>query len=167
MNLLGTRSVWTIDLAVLLRRVAGPNLRFLFCTSALGAEDSHSELDMYRREFDDDAMRVNDLFSSAADLGVAYVQTSLEGRDLARLLATGRVVLLVLLDVRLLRHQTSTLAAALFQSGGVAAAGASRYTGHYVIVCGYDPDSTRYTYLDPAQSQGLFRTHTLSFTTLS
>mmetsp|Transcript_82297 Transcript_82297/g.160583 ORF Transcript_82297/g.160583 Transcript_82297/m.160583 type:complete len:420 (-) Transcript_82297:206-1465(-) len=150
-DLLGTRSVWTIDLAVLLRRVGGPQLRFLFCTAALGAEDSHSELDMYRSDFDKDERRVNDLFRSAPALGVAYAQVTLEARDLVRLLVTGRVLLLVLLDVRLVRNRHAQLLASVMM-----APGSSRYTGHYVVVCGYDPNSRQYTYLDPAQAPALF-----------
>jgi hypothetical protein len=44
--LAGTSSVWTVDLAWLLARTAPPGTKCLLCTTALGAADTHAELDM-------------------------------------------------------------------------------------------------------------------------
>jgi len=45
-ELAGTSSIWTVDLAWLLARTAPPGTMCLLCTTALGAADTHAELDM-------------------------------------------------------------------------------------------------------------------------
>ena len=54
LQMLGTQSVWTIDLALPLRRATGIDngLRFLLCTTTLGAEDSYAEEAFYKQEFE-------------------------------------------------------------------------------------------------------------------
>ena len=148
MRMLGTESVWTIDLAVLLRHATGDggSLRFLLCTTTLGAEDSYAQEAFYKQEFEVDALRINSLFRSASSLGVNYMQRSLMPDELARLICTGRVVIIMLLDLRVVRK------AHLKHSFLGRAAGFGGYTGHYVVVCGYDPATARYTYMDPAQN---------------
>ena len=98
---------------------------------------------MYRAEFDADAVRVERLFRAAPARGVPYLRASLTLADLARLLGTGRVVLLLLLDVRTLRPLTASFLLPY-----------ARYVGHYVAVCGHDPESRQFAYLDPAQPAG-------------
>mmetsp|Transcript_69517 Transcript_69517/g.157150 ORF Transcript_69517/g.157150 Transcript_69517/m.157150 type:complete len:452 (+) Transcript_69517:169-1524(+) len=151
----GTRSVWTIDLAVLLRRAGPPGLKFLLCTTALGAEEAHSELHMYRGEFADDATRVNALFRRAKALGCSYCQRSLLCEELSELLASGRVVLVILLDIRSVRRAEGKVGLGglgHFFEGLAHGAGAGSYVGHYVVLTGLDRKAARFHYLDPAQA---------------
>jgi len=46
LELAGTNSIWTVDLAWLLARTAPAGTMCLLCTTALGAADTHAELDM-------------------------------------------------------------------------------------------------------------------------
>ena len=65
----GTESVWTIDLAHLLRRV-DPSLRFVFCTQELGVNPSYENIAFYRGELAKDERRVQQLFLSAEADGI-------------------------------------------------------------------------------------------------
>jgi hypothetical protein len=65
----GTESVWTIDLAHLLRRV-DPSLRFVFCTQELGVNPSYENIAFYKGELAKDERRVEQLFLSAEADGV-------------------------------------------------------------------------------------------------
>ncbi|CAM9725008.1 unnamed protein product, partial [Hapterophycus canaliculatus] len=56
---LGTRSVWTIDLAMLLHR---QGIRFMYGTRTAGVTEAYSTIDFYRANFDRDARRVQSLF---------------------------------------------------------------------------------------------------------
>ncbi|CBN76540.1 chromosome 22 open reading frame 13, isoform CRA_c [Ectocarpus siliculosus] len=59
---LGTRSVWTIDLAMLLHR---QGVRFMYGTRTAGVTEAYSTIDFYRANFDHDAPRVQSLFKAA------------------------------------------------------------------------------------------------------
>ena len=153
-SLVGTSSVWTIDLAALLRSAA-PQLRFLFCTAALGASDGHADLDMYAREFESDAVRVEQLFRRARRLRIPYALRSLARHDLRALLRSKRVAVIVLVDLYVLRPPSALLAPLrhLAPRGGT-----GLYAGHYVLLTGVsgggaEPDT--FYYLDPGQASGL------------
>ena len=152
LQMLGTQSVWTIDLALLLRRATGIDngLRFLLCTTTLGAEDSYAEEAFYKQEFEVDAARINGLFRSATSLRINYIKISLLSEDLARLMSTGSVVIIMLLDLRIIRQASAgpSFLGNSFNSGG--------YLGHYIVICGYDSSTARYTYMDPAQSSSKY-----------
>lgn len=133
LDMVETRSVWTIDLAFLLRRSC-PELCFLFCSTTLGVAETHSTLEMYEKEFDADSERCKKLFQTAQEAGVFCLERSLDGKELARLmLATRRVLLILLVDINRINSGRT-----------------NRYTGHYIIVCGYDSVTQEYSYLDPA-----------------
>lgn len=132
-----TSSVWTIDLAFLLRRTC-PELCFLFCSTTLEVEESHSQLEMYKKEFDNDSVRCQKLFQTAKESGVCCLEVSLDKSELGRLMLARRVVLIVLVDIT--KIHTSKYTAK------------SRYTGHYLVIVGYDSVTKEFSYLDPAQS---------------
>jgi hypothetical protein len=137
LDLVATQSVWTIDLAFLLRKTC-PDLCFLFCTTALGVVETHAELEMYRNEFENDSSRCRRLFATASDFGVPCLEASLDRVELGRLMLARRVVLIVLVDIT--KINTSRYSSF------------SRYTGHYIVICGYDSVTQEFSYLDPAQS---------------
>jgi len=134
---LGATSVWTIDLVYLLRTFEFP-FPCLFCTATVGAEESHSSLDFYKAEFDSDAVRINKLFQDAAEAGLSIEQTSVAQADLQALVSSCDILVIILLDFRIIRPQPR-----LF--------GSSSYTGHYVVLCGFDNQAQVYSYRDPAR----------------
>ncbi|XP_055260913.1 protein GUCD1 isoform X14 [Moschus berezovskii] len=57
-----TRSIWTIDLAYLMRRFG---VRHRFCTQTLGVDKGYKNQSFYREHFDTEEARVNQLFAQA------------------------------------------------------------------------------------------------------
>uniref|UniRef100_A0A8C2S8Z6 Guanylyl cyclase domain containing 1 n=1 Tax=Capra hircus TaxID=9925 RepID=A0A8C2S8Z6_CAPHI len=57
-----TRSIWTIDLAYLMRRFG---VRHRFCTQTLGVDKGYKNQSFYRKHFDTEETRVNQLFAQA------------------------------------------------------------------------------------------------------
>ncbi|CAM9936846.1 unnamed protein product, partial [Choristocarpus tenellus] len=92
---LGTRSIWTVDLAMLLHRLG---IRFMYCTRTVGVTEGYSKVNFYRSDFTDDTKRVNALFQEANDAGVGAIQRSIAWRELASLLADRQFVAILLVD---------------------------------------------------------------------
>ncbi|EDL97218.1 rCG61032, isoform CRA_c [Rattus norvegicus] len=55
-----TRSIWTIDLAYLMRHFG---VRHRFCTQTLGVDKGYKNQSFYRKHFDTEETRVNQLFA--------------------------------------------------------------------------------------------------------
>lgn len=96
---LGTRSVWTIDLAMLLHRYG---VRFMYCTKTVGVKEAYSTVDFYRSEFDSDTRRVQALFKAAEEAKVGAVQKAFSWQELAVLLSGYEYAAIVLVDSRYL-----------------------------------------------------------------
>ncbi|XP_069475966.1 protein GUCD1 isoform X2 [Ambystoma mexicanum] len=62
-----TKSIWTIDLAYLMRHFG---VKHRFCTQTLGVDKGYKNQSFYRRHFDTEENRVNQLFARAAACGV-------------------------------------------------------------------------------------------------
>lgn len=139
---LGLESVWTIDVAFLL---AAHGAATTFHTTTLGANESFSDMDFYKKELVADGERVNAMFERAAEAGVAVVEHRLSLDDIRARLLARRSVFIVLTDLRCL-----TCTRCMFKN-------LTRYlqfsfAGHYVVVCDYDADRDEYAYKDPASS---------------
>eukprot|EP00615_Pteridomonas_danica_P001279 CAMPEP_0114367356 /NCGR_PEP_ID=MMETSP0101-20121206/29996_1 /TAXON_ID=38822 ORGANISM="Pteridomonas danica, Strain PT" /NCGR_SAMPLE_ID=MMETSP0101 /ASSEMBLY_ACC=CAM_ASM_000211 /LENGTH=290 /DNA_ID=CAMNT_0001516939 /DNA_START=51 /DNA_END=924 /DNA_ORIENTATION=- len=107
MDMVGTQSVWTIDILALLK-TAYPNGTFLLCSKNLGV---------------DEVIRI----------------VVLEHHDLGRLMLTGTVLLIILVDISKVKASSRLR----FGRG---------YVGHYILVTGYDAVTSAFSYLDPAQT---------------
>jgi hypothetical protein len=151
---------------------------FVFCTVTLGAQISYSDVEFYKKEFESDALRVNNLFRDAQKLGVTVLKTSVPCNALKALLLTSRIILVVLVDHSKLRVHTTkkqTSNGAVRPIGGVGGNDSvnrdendgsnsdssseigspsptkeSQYLGHYIVVCGYCASSDTFVYMDPA-----------------
>ena len=96
-----TRSVWTIDLAHLLRSFH-PLCDVAFYTVTLGANPAFREERFYRDSIEDDASRVARLFAGAADAGILVEKRSVCLRNVKRWAASAEWILIVLVDKRAL-----------------------------------------------------------------
>ncbi|CAM9820328.1 unnamed protein product, partial [Scytosiphon promiscuus] len=96
---LGTRSVWTIDLAMLLHR---QGVRFMYGTRTAGVTEAYSTIDFYRANFDRDARRVQALFKAAEEAKVGAVQKAFSWQELAVLVSSYNYAAIVLVDSRYL-----------------------------------------------------------------
>ena len=206
-----TTSIWTVDLAHLLRRF-GVDVSFF--TITLGANPEYAAESFYRDSLADDGARVDALFRGAERAGVQLARRSVHMRSLRRWAADGRWLIIVLVDKRALGpngiRKTSRTgrsprdgdgrgdgddAARVFEGGGFfdfvfgtgtgdvrhggnggkrggggtskksANESASRsnsgsnsgYTGHYILVFGYDATAREFLCRDPAGAATLTR----------
>ncbi|KAF9392860.1 hypothetical protein CPB97_008451 [Podila verticillata] len=124
-------SVWTIDLAYLLRQLSNdqvslpkldfakrtqlliPNLSpgrdegwdFTYYTSTIGVNTAHSKEKFYRKSFDDDQKRVNTLFDGADAANIRVIELTLPLDDFKRFLYCGKYGIITLINQRLLKCQ--------------------------------------------------------------
>ncbi|KAF9114981.1 guanylyl cyclase domain-containing protein 1 [Mortierella sp. AM989] len=122
-------SVWTIDLAYLLRKLSNdqvsvpppsfiqrpqlliPNLSpgrdegwdFTYYTSTIGVNSAHSKEKFYRKSFDDDQKRVNALFDNADAANIRVIELALPLDDFKRFLYCRQYAIITLVNQRLLR----------------------------------------------------------------
>ncbi|KAG0207603.1 guanylyl cyclase domain-containing protein 1 [Mortierella sp. GBA30] len=127
-------SVWTIDLAYLLRKLSDdqaslpklyfskrpqlliPNLSpgreegwdFTYYTSTIGADASHSKEKFYRKSFDDDQKRVNALFDNADAANIRVIELRLPLDDFKRFLYCRKYAIITLVNQLSLRCRQCT-----------------------------------------------------------
>lgn len=166
-----TTSIWTVDLAFLLRRHGVP---VSFLTVTLGANPDFENESFYRENMAEDCTRVDALFARAAAEGITVEKRSLGEGELLQHMLGGRHVFIVLVDKRKLswyRTRPARAGGGAAEGGGavggggagggdgcvraVASAsssnrGTSGYTGHYVVVIGYE--NGEYIVRDPAST---------------
>lgn len=145
-------SVWTIDLAYILRHFGVDSS---FSTLTLGARAEYGEQPFYRQHFPEDAKRVTDLFRRSAERGVTVLERSVRLSEIVQAVREG-VLVLVLLDKRLLWCQLCEGAAPASGDEGAAFL-QSRFRsvgflGHYVMLYAYDDrlDGGAFLAKDPA-----------------
>lgn len=145
-------SIWTIDLAALLRKY---NIKHKLCTITLGVDKGYSKQSFYSRRFTVDEDRVSRLFEEAAAQGIVVEQRSVSREDILSSIQSGNVVI-VLVDWNMLeciwcdrlRCQTGCLSC-------ITSKCCSGYQGHYVVVCGYDKKKKRIFYKNPSYDEDL------------
>jgi len=146
-ELCSTRSIWTIDLAHLLRYF-GMNVTFL--TTTFGANPDYASETFYREHIEEDEQRVGRLFQEAQGKGIQLHQCSLNVQQLQAVVVSGCFILILLVDKRKLSpssRPSALLHGATVRSAALAAKG---YTGHYIVISGFDAGKQEYTVCDPA-----------------
>lgn len=144
--LAATRSVWTIDLAVLLRRFG---VAVTLVTLTPGVHPGYARHAFYAGQLEEDASRVERLFGQASGLGVRVVTRSLSAPQLRAAALSGRYLVVALVDSHLLRHRRTAENA---DATPAQLSSSSSYGGHYVVLCGFDAGS--YVVQDPASAEG-------------
>ena len=150
-RMVGTESVWTADLVLLLdqlfrregqddeqqqRRPRHPHHRFLFCSKTFEVDTEHRNLSYYSAAFSNDQIRVSEKFSELRRLNTPMLcMSKLPLKYVLGVVTSHHCVAIVLVD-------NSTLFASPSGSGsGCGALGGVEqkqdvFTGHYVILCG-------------------------------
>lgn len=134
-------SVWTVDLAHLLRRFS---LDVCFLTTMMGPNPAYANEGFYMANIHEDEQRVSRLFQAAPSAGIAMQQRSLASHELQGIMLTGTCLVIALVDKRKLDPWVVADLPALV---GCADAG---YTGHYVLIIGFDSATNEYIVRDPA-----------------
>jgi Guanylylate cyclase len=135
-TLCGTQSVWTIDLAYLLRRCF--HAPIILTTTYLGLNPAYKEEKFYAKHMDKDDARVKNSFAQAEKNGISVHQRSVTAIELKFAVSSGRYLVVVLVD----KGKLGTLIENTSESMG--------YIGHFILLHGYDSTTDCYIIKDPA-----------------
>eukprot|EP01023_Acetabularia_acetabulum_P005808 TRINITY_DN12390_c0_g1_i1.p2 TRINITY_DN12390_c0_g1~~TRINITY_DN12390_c0_g1_i1.p2 ORF type:complete len:298 (+),score=32.31 TRINITY_DN12390_c0_g1_i1:188-1081(+) len=147
-----TRSVWTIDIAHMLRRYT---VDVTFYTVTIGANPDFANENYYMPNISEDAQRVNRLFQQAAMVGLPIIKQSLSIRQIIDFITSKLYVIILLLDLRRFNNWLSA-ADSCFMSACCAKNGIG-YQGHYIVLCGYDKHRQQFLLMDPGGRNGVQR----------
>ncbi|KAL2548814.1 guanylyl cyclase 1 [Forsythia ovata] len=144
-KLCSTTSIWTVDLAYLLQKFS---VRFSYCTVTLGANPNFYVETFYKEQLPNDLVRVNVLFQEAREAGINIECRSISSDEISELILSGNYIAIALVDqYKLNRSWLEDVYISDFYSGSPG------YTGHYVIICGYDAVTNEFEIRDPASSR--------------
>ncbi|XP_027335916.1 protein GUCD1 [Abrus precatorius] len=144
-ELCSTTSIWTVDLAYLLQRFS---VTFSYFTVTFGANPNYCVESFYKEELPNDLVRVDTLFQKAMEAGIDIQCRSISGEEISILILSGKYIAIALVDHSKLSHawQEDVQVPGVFSNN-------SGYTGHYVLLCGYDAGADMFEIRDPASSK--------------
>jgi hypothetical protein len=159
----GTTSIWTIDIAHLLRHF---NLQVKFFTITLGANPAYADEKFYKEHMHTDEVRVHQLFKLAEEAGIEVNQRSLHLEELRQACSSRKSLVLILVDKRVLQtgysppNQDSNSVSSrgrpsanpLLCCGVLSNLCRPGYVGHYVLLYDYSYESKEFSMRDPASS---------------
>jgi uncharacterized protein YneR len=134
------KSVWTIDLALLLHSTN----KIRFYTVYAGVNPTHASMGFYEH-LSRDEPRITKAFQTADVLGVEIRLESIGLDYICDRLAAGLAVFIVLVDLRWLRCLRCTSSLRMLQFF---------YAGHYVLLWRYNRATRTLLYMDPAAACG-------------
>lgn len=140
-----TTSIWTVDLAYLLQRFS---VAFSYFTVTFGANPNYSVESFYKEELPNDLVRVDMLFQKAMEAGIDIQCRSISSEEISILILSGKYIAIALVDHNKLSHvwKEDVPVPGVFSNN-------SGYTGHYVLICGYDAGADMFEIRDPASSR--------------
>ncbi|XP_039034020.1 guanylyl cyclase 1-like [Hibiscus syriacus] len=140
-----TTSIWTVDLAYLLQRFS---VRFFYYTVTFGANSNYSDKTYYKEQLPTDLIRVDTQFKKAVEAGINIGCRSISGEELSRWILSGKYIAIALVDqYKLSQSWMEDVIIPGFHGNEV------EYTGHYVVICGYDAETDEFEIRDPASSR--------------
>jgi len=144
-------SVWTIDLALICVHY---NVRHLFATVTLGVDKGYSAKGFYKSHFSRDENRVNELFENASSLGVTMEKRSMKIEEMFQSLSSGSLIITLVdwsfLSCKWCNHKCLSAPRVRCLQKCF-----SHYQGHFIVVCGYDRDTSVIYYKNPSYSEEL------------
>ncbi|XP_051951076.1 protein GUCD1-like [Xyrauchen texanus] len=146
-----TESVWTIDLAYLMCKLG---VRHRFCTQTLGVDKGFRNQSFYKKHFDTEEDRVNELFLKAESKGVVVKKGSLTVQEIQSHLEQGNVAIVLVNAMVLVCELCSTPVkyCCFLPVGQKCFCRKPDYQGHFVVVCGFNHKTGSIFYNNPAYS---------------
>ncbi|XP_028792747.1 protein GUCD1 isoform X1 [Neltuma alba] len=140
-----TTSIWTVDLAYLLQKFS---VCFCYFTVTFGANPNYCVESFYKEQLPNDLERVDKLFQKAVGAGINIQCRSVRGEEISSLILSGTYIAIALVDHNKLScvWEDDVQVPAIFCDS-------SGYTGHYVLICGYDAGADMFEIRDPASSK--------------
>uniref|UniRef100_A0ABI7Z503 Guanylyl cyclase domain containing 1 n=5 Tax=Felidae TaxID=9681 RepID=A0ABI7Z503_FELCA len=157
-----TRSIWTIDLAYLMRHFG---VRHRFCTQTLGVDKGYKNQSFYRKHFDTEETRVNQLFAQAKACKVLVEKCTVSVQDIQEHLAQGHVAI-VLVNSGVLHCDlcSSPVKYCCFApSGHRCFCRTPDYQGHFIVLRGYNRATGCIFYNNPAYADRMCSTSISNF----
>ncbi|GKV28361.1 hypothetical protein SLEP1_g37431 [Rubroshorea leprosula] len=143
-ELCATTSIWTVDLAYLLQKFS---VSFCYFTVTFGANPNYSIETFYKEQLPNDLGRIDMLFQKAVEAGISIKCRSIGRKEICQWMLSGKYIAIALVD----QHKLSR-----FWLGDVTVLGFhdshTEYTGHYILICGYDAGKDEFEIRDPASS---------------
>lgn len=140
MDFVKAKSLWTIDLVMLLQHMLEihsnkvTSFSYLFCSNQFGIDESYNTFDYYKDAFSEDEIRVKKLFEKAEHQALPLQQVShMSLNILIELVSRDNVVAIVLLDNTIFNQPTGETTSDVDRSE-------ESYSGHYVVLCGVSRD---------------------------
>ncbi|KAK8651381.1 hypothetical protein V6N13_140984 [Hibiscus sabdariffa] len=144
-ELCSTTSIWTVDLAYLLQKFS---VRFSYYTVTFGANPNYSGETYYKEHLPSDLVRVDKLFQKAVEAGINILCRSISKEEISRWILSGKYIVIALVDLyKLSRSWVGDVIIPGFHDND------AEYTGHYVVICGYDAEADEFEIRDPASSR--------------
>uniref|UniRef100_A0A8I3WTK5 Guanylyl cyclase domain containing 1 n=1 Tax=Callithrix jacchus TaxID=9483 RepID=A0A8I3WTK5_CALJA len=157
-----TRSIWTIDLAYLMHHFG---VRHRFCTQTLGVDKGYKNQSFYRKHFDTEETRVNQLFAQAKACKVLVEKCTVSVQDIQAHLAQGHVAI-VLVNSGVLHCDlcSSPVKYCCFApSGHRCFCRTPDYQGHFIVLRGYNRATGCIFYNNPAYADRMCSTSISNF----
>ncbi|XAR66227.1 Guanylate cyclase [Bertholletia excelsa] len=99
----------------------------------------------YKEQLPTDVVRVNMLFQKALEAGINIQCRSISGKDISLLILSGKYIAIALVDqYKLSQSWLEEVCLSGFYGGNTG------YTGHYIVICGYDAEADLFEIRDPA-----------------
>ncbi|XP_053557962.1 protein GUCD1 isoform X1 [Bombina bombina] len=157
-----TKSIWTIDLAYLMHYFG---VKHRFCTQTLGVDKGYKHQSFYRKHFDSEENRVNQLFVQAKARGVHVEKRTVTIQDLQEHLSQGNVAIVLVNAVLLLCDLCPSRVkyCCFLPIGQKCFCRSSDYQGHFIVLCGYNKSSGSLFYNNPGYADRLCRTSINNF----
>lgn len=142
-----TTSIWTVDLAYLLQKFS---VCFSYFTVTLGANRKFKMEKFYKDHLSNDLPRVDMLFQKALEAGINIQCRSISETEISFMILSGKFIAIALVDQYKFSKSwlEDVCVSGIYDDK-------SGYTGHYVVICGYDAWTDEFEIRDPASS----RTH--------
>lgn len=153
-TIIGTTSIWTIDLAHCLQRCGVTHQ--IFTTTCIGANPQHANERFYANQINQDVERVNRLFRDAHKSNIQIINTSLAADQLQSIISSSKFLVIALVDKGILisrrhrLHGMTVVKETLKMTSPVINGHHPSYTGHYIVLYGFDPVQKEYFVKDPA-----------------
>eukprot|EP01025_Chloroclados_australasicus_P009921 TRINITY_DN1384_c0_g1_i2.p1 TRINITY_DN1384_c0_g1~~TRINITY_DN1384_c0_g1_i2.p1 ORF type:complete len:264 (-),score=17.02 TRINITY_DN1384_c0_g1_i2:461-1252(-) len=147
-----TRSIWTIDIAHVLRK---HGIDVTFYTVTIGANPEFANEKYYMLHISEDARRVESLFQQASSIGLSIVKRSVSMKEITQFMISRQYLIILLVDLRKISTWLSA-ADTCFMSTCCIKNGVG-YQGHYIVLCGYDQHRSQLLYMDPGGRNGIQR----------
>jgi len=147
-----TKSVWTIDLALILAR-RGVSLKlYTSCDGTTGIKNEYRDYAFYKDNYDDDLRRLPALFDEFYNLMTTSQQNSSTPITRCRLpldaLITNLIssIFIILVDLNILECKNCSIKKTLPDLINPA----SSFNGHFIILTRYESATDLFEYVDPA-----------------